>query len=154
MITAPPRDPIYGVAAEALTRLIPSVPGTYQGTDAGAMNGVPTPMGIANGSRKETYKMLTKKEQSHPGVWRLLRIWTLIGLQSFGGGTSTILIIQRNFIDKYHWMTMDEFMHFWNLCLLAPGTNIIALTILIGKKMAGTRGIIVSLTGMLLPSAL
>jgi chromate transporter len=111
-------------------------------------------MGIATGSRKEFLSMLAKKEQSHPGVWQLLRIWTLIGLQSFGGGSSTILLIQRNFIDKYHWMTMDEFMHFWNLCLLAPGINIIALTILIGKKLAGTRGIIVSLIGMLLPSAL
>jgi chromate transporter len=89
-----------------------------------------------------------------PGAWRLFRIWILIGLQSFGGGSSTLLIIQRNFIDKYRWMTMDEFMHFWNLCLLTPGINLIALTILIGKKLGGTRGIIVSLAGLLVPSAL
>jgi len=89
-----------------------------------------------------------------PGAWPLFRIWILIGLQSFGGGSSTLLIIQRNFIDKYRWMTMDEFMHFWNLCLLTPGINLIALTILIGKKLGGTRGIIVSLAGLLVPSAL
>lgn len=89
-----------------------------------------------------------------PGAWRLFRIWTLIGLQSFGGGASTLLIIQRNFIDKYQWLTMDEFMHYWNLCLLTPGINLIGLTILIGKKLAGTRGIIVSLAGLLVPSAL
>ncbi len=48
---------------------------------------------------------------------------------------------------------MEEFAHLWNLCLFAPGINLIALTALIGRKMGGTRGIVASLTGMLLPSA-
>jgi chromate transporter len=33
-----------------------------------------------------------------PGVWQLFGIWTRIGLQSFGGGASTTLLIQRVFI--------------------------------------------------------
>lgn len=88
-----------------------------------------------------------------PSKWKLFRIWAGIGLQSFGGGASTVFLIQRAFIDRHRWLTMEEFAHLWNLCILTPGINLIALTVLIGKKLGGTWGIVVSLAGLLLPSA-
>lgn len=94
-----------------------------------------------------------KQPDPMPGVWQLFRIWTSIGLQSFGGGSSTIFQIQQEFIEKHGWMTMEDFSLFWNLCLFTPGINIIALTILIGRKLGGIPGIAASLIGLLLPSA-
>jgi chromate transporter len=94
-----------------------------------------------------------KPQNTMPGAWRLFRIWAIIGLQSFGGGASTTLLIQRAFIDKYELMTMEDFTRFWSLCVMAPGINLVALTVLIGRKFAGIRGIIASLTGLLVPSA-
>jgi chromate transporter len=88
-----------------------------------------------------------------PGKWQLFRIWAGIGLQSFGGGASTTFLIQHVFIDKYKWMTMEEFLHMWNLCILTPGINLIALTVLIGKKLGGMGGVVASLAGLLVPSA-
>ncbi|HEY0757603.1 MAG TPA: chromate transporter [Ktedonobacteraceae bacterium] len=88
-----------------------------------------------------------------PGLWKLFRIWAGIGIQSFGGGASTTFLIQRAFIEKYNWMTMEEFTHFWSLCILAPGINLVGLTILIGRKLGGSGGVAVSLAGLLLPSA-
>jgi chromate transporter len=88
-----------------------------------------------------------------PTIWDLLRIWTGIGLQSFGGGASTQLLIRRTFVEQRAWLDMDEFSRFWNLCQLTPGINLVALTILIGRKLGGARGIAVSLAGLLLPSA-
>lgn len=88
-----------------------------------------------------------------PGTLRLFRIWAIIGLQSFGGGASTTFLIQRTFIEKYSWLSMEEFLHLWNLCLLTPGINLVALTALLGKRFGGVRGIIASLAGLLLPSA-
>src|SRR5258707_13712918 len=88
-----------------------------------------------------------------PTLWKLFRIWAGIGLQSFGGGASTTLFIPRAFIDKYNWMTMEEFTHFWSLCILAPGINLLGLTILVGRKLGGGWGIVVSLIGLRLPSA-
>jgi chromate transporter len=93
------------------------------------------------------------EQDSRPGAWQLFGLWACIGLQSFGGGASTTLLIQRAFIDQQRWLTMEEFLRLWNLCLLTPGINLIALTVLLGKKMGGTKGIIASLAGMLLPSA-
>ena len=88
-----------------------------------------------------------------PGKWQLFRIWASIGLQSFGGGASTTFLIQRAFIEKHRWLSMEEFIRLWNLCILTPGINLVALTVLIGKKLGGTWGIVASLAGMLLPSA-
>ncbi len=88
-----------------------------------------------------------------PGTWQLFGIWTRIGLQSFGGGASTTFLIQRAFIEQQRWLSMEEFLHLWNLCLLTPGINLVSLTILLGKKMGGSRGIAASLAGLLLPSA-
>src|SRR5262249_37167793 len=98
--------------------------------------------------------MQTLVHPSHKaGAWQLLRIWTGIGLQSFGGGTSTVFLIQREFIEKRNWLTMEEYIILWNLCLFTPGINLASLTILIGRKLGGYRGIVASLVGMLLPSA-
>ena len=44
-------------------------------------------------------------------------------------------------------------MRYLALCTLAPGINLIALTIQIGRKLAGAGGIAASLAGLLLPSA-
>ena len=88
-----------------------------------------------------------------PTIWQLFRIWAGIGLQSFGGGASTTFLIQRVFIEKHKWLSMEEFLHLWNLCLLTPGINLVALTVLIGKKLGGAWGIAASLAGLLVPSA-
>jgi len=91
--------------------------------------------------------------KKQPTPWQLFRIWAAIGLQSFGGGASTTFLIQQNFIEKRGWLSMEEFLRLWNLCLLTPGINLIAVTVLIGKKLGGVWGIAVSLAGLLLPSA-
>jgi chromate transporter len=103
-------------------------------------------------SRKQ-HLMRTARKNSAPTIGTLLRIWTGIGLQSFGGGASTQLLIRREFVEKRPWVGADELGHFWNLCLFTPGINLIALTILIGRKLGGPWGIVVSLAGLLLPSA-
>ena len=93
-------------------------------------------------------------QDPQPGKWQLFRIWASIGLQSFGGGASTNFLIQRAFIEKHKWLTIEEFAYFWNLCVLTPGINLIAVTVLIGRKLGGVGGIAISLAGLLLPSAL
>lgn len=93
-------------------------------------------------------------QHPRPGKWQLFRIWASVGLQSFGGGASTTFLIQRTFIEKHKWLSMEEFTQLWNLCILTPGINLVALTVLIGRKLGGAWGIAISLAGLLLPSAL
>ncbi len=95
-----------------------------------------------------------KLQDPGPSKWQLFRIWASVGLQSFGGGASTTFLIQRAFIEKHKWLSMEEFTHLWNLCILTPGINLVALTVLIGRKLGGAWGIAISLAGLLLPSAI
>lgn len=90
---------------------------------------------------------------ARPGTWLLLRLWAAIGLQSFGGGASTTLLIYRTFVEIYKWLEPEEYNRYWVLSTMAPGINLVALTVLIGRKLGGTRGVVISLTGLLVPSA-
>lgn len=92
-------------------------------------------------------------QNPRPGTWLLLRIWSSIGLQSFGGGASTTYLIYRIFIDEHQWILPEEYNLFWNLSAMSPGINLAGLAILIGRKLGGARGILVSLVGLLVPSA-
>ncbi len=104
------------------------------------------------GERQRKERSELSDATSHPSAWRLLGIWAGIGLQSFGGGASTTLLIQRTFIERHHWVTAEEFTRLWGICLLTPGINLIAITALLGKRLGGWRGIVASLAGLLLPS--
>ncbi|HEY8745134.1 MAG TPA: chromate transporter [Chloroflexota bacterium] len=97
--------------------------------------------------------MPDEHDLERPSIRALWWIWAAIGIQSFGGGASTQLLIRRAFVERRSWVGSDELLHFWNLCQFTPGINIIALTILIGRKLGGKRGIAASLAGLLVPSA-
>src|SRR5438552_9179944 len=98
----------------------------------------------------ESTKLDTTPEIS---PWRLLWIWTVIGVQSFGGGSATLYLIRRVSVEQHGWLTDDDLSRYWGICQIAPGINILALVILIGFRVSGAMGAFVSLIGLLLPSA-
>lgn len=92
----------------------------------------------------------TDVKKPSPGL--LLRVWLALGLQSFGGGVATLALIRQAVVERYEWMPEAEFTREWTLVQAAPGINLIAMTILIGKRIAGWRGIAICMFGLMLPS--
>jgi chromate transporter len=88
-----------------------------------------------------------------PTLVSLFLVWCKISIQSFGGGSSTLLLMRREFVDKHQWFTAEEYTRFWSLGQLSPGIILVAMSILMGRRLAGPAGIAVSLVGILLPSA-
>lgn len=76
----------------------------------------------------------------------------IIGLQSFGGGSSTFSLIHQTAI-KRGWMSEAEFVRAWTLVQISPGINLVKLTVMIGHQLAGWQGILAAVAGLLLPSA-
>ncbi|MDP9321755.1 MAG: chromate transporter [Chloroflexota bacterium] len=91
--------------------------------------------------------------KSPPSSRALARAWFDIGTQSVGGGTSTLFMIRRVLVERHRWITLREFTEAWALSQLSPGIHLIALAGLLGRQMAGLRGVIVSVTGMMVPAA-
>lgn len=83
---------------------------------------------------------------------RLVWIWFMIGLQSFGGGSATLFLVRRVTVEQYHWISPEDFTQDWALVQAAPGINVLCFTILIGRRVAGFWGGIISLIGLMLPS--
>jgi chromate transporter len=74
-----------------------------------------------------------------------------IGATSFGGGSATI-VAMRQLCLKRGWLTEDEFLDTVVLSRLTPGITILAQAILIGRAVAGVRGLVAALAGMMLPA--
>lgn len=90
--------------------------------------------------------------QPPPTLLSLFAIWLKIGATSFGGGVATQLLIYRNFVSQRGWLTPDEFAQDWAIIQFAPGINLIALSVTIGRRFGGAAGIAVSMLGMLAPA--
>src|SRR5579872_5446806 len=82
----------------------------------------------------------------------ILRVWLAVGIQSFGGGAATLALMRRAVVDQHHWLTDELFTRDWAICQVTPGINLIAITILIGRRIASARGILLALIGLLFPS--
>lgn len=87
-----------------------------------------------------------------PSLWRLGWIWFRLGLQSFGGGTATLFLIRRTAVERHGWLSAEQFTQDWALVQAAPGINLLCMTILVGRRVAGLAGALVALTGLMLPS--
>src|SRR3979411_3413290 len=83
---------------------------------------------------------------------RLTRSWVTVGTQSVGGGTSTLLLIRRLAVDREGWMSAREFGEAWALSQLSPGIHLVALAGLIGRRIAGWRGGVAAVAGMMIPA--
>ena len=90
--------------------------------------------------------------QARPLPFDFFRAWFLLGIQSFGGGTTTLLLIQRTVVEQRRWLTQDEFTRAWAVCQIAPGINLLSVTILIGWRLRRALGVVLALSGLLLPS--
>lgn len=84
---------------------------------------------------------------------RLTRSWVAVGMQSVGGGTSTLLLIRRLAVDRERWLSPREFGEAWALSQLSPGIHLVALAGLIGRRVAGWRGVVAAVGGMMIPAA-
>ena len=84
----------------------------------------------------------------------LARAWLAVGTQSVGGATSTVSLMRLRIVERTGWLSLREFMETYALAILSPGIHLVALAALIGHRLAGLRGLVISVAGMMVPSAI
>jgi len=80
--------------------------------------------------------------------------WTYLKIGTFtiGGGYAMLPMIEREVVDKHHWIDSKEFMNMIALAQAAPGLIAVNNAIFIGKKLYGWKGVVACVTGAVLPS--
>ena len=87
-----------------------------------------------------------------PDAARLLRIWTRIGLQSFGGGQAVQLYAYEELVERRRWLSPADWAEAWGICQMVPGVNVIAVAALTGHRLAGWGGVAAAVAGLIVPS--
>ena len=75
-----------------------------------------------------------------------------VGLFSIGGGYAAMPIIQSQVVDKYGWITMNEFTDLITIAEMTPGPIAVNSATFTGIRIAGIAGAIVATIGCILPS--
>ncbi len=103
-------------------------------------------------ARRTSLESTGQRVRPHAGLWELFVTNFWIGIQSFGGGSATLLLIRQACLDR-GWLNEMEFTRDWALVQVAPGLNLIKLTALIGFELRGGQGVAAAAGGLVLPAA-
>lgn len=85
---------------------------------------------------------------------RLFATFFKIGAFTFGGGWAMISIIEREIVDRYHWIERDDFLDLLAVAQSMPGILAVNIATSVGDKLRGARGSIIASLGTILPSFL
>ena len=73
---------------------------------------------------------------------------------TFGGGYVIISLMKKKFVDQLGWMTDEEMLNFTAMAQSSPGAVAVNASILVGYRVAGVPGAVVSVLGTSLPPLL
>ncbi len=77
-----------------------------------------------------------------------------IGGFTFGGGWAMISIIEREIVDKHHWIEREDFLDLLAIAQSLPGILAVNIATAVGDKLKGLRGSLIAALGTILPSFL
>ncbi len=83
-----------------------------------------------------------------------VRVWALVGLQSFGGPAGQIAVMQRALVDDRRWIGRGRFLHALNFCTILPGPEATQLAVYIGWLLNGSIGGLLAGTLFVLPGVI
>lgn len=84
---------------------------------------------------------------------QLAATFSWLSLLQFGGTNTVVPEIHRQAVDIFHWMDARTFANLFALAQLAPGPNVMIVS-LVGWQVAGPAGLIVSTLATLTPPCL
>lgn len=70
---------------------------------------------------------------------------------TFGGGYVIVTLMQKKFVDQYHWIDKDEMLDLVAIAQSAPGAIAVNGAIVVGYKLAGFIGAVVAIIATILP---
>ena len=75
-----------------------------------------------------------------------------IGLFTFGGGYAMLPMLQREVVDKHHWVTEEDVLDYYAIAQCTPGVIAVNTATFVGTKLKGAAGGAVATFAVVLPS--
>jgi chromate transporter len=83
----------------------------------------------------------------------LLGVFGLLSVLAVGGGTAILPEMKHLTVARLDWLTADQFVEIYSLGQMAPGPNMLMVSV-IGYRVAGYTGALAALVGFFLPAGL
>lgn len=97
---------------------------------------------------------VTSIDDRMPSFGAAFRVWSRIGLLSFGGPAGQIALPHREVVDQRHWIGERRFPHALSFCNLLPGPEAQQLATYLGWLLHGVKGSLAAGLIFVLPGAL
>ncbi len=110
------------------------------------------PSGSWTEARITMKKMSNEEKKSFRGKLRKLFFSTLyLSAFTFGGGYVIVSLLKKKFVDELHWVEEEEMLDLVAIAQSSPGAIAVNGAIVIGYRLAGIPGVLVSVLGAVLP---
>ena len=73
---------------------------------------------------------------------------------TFGGGYVIISLMKKKFVDELNWLSDEEMLNLTAIAQSSPGPVAVNASIILGYKIAGIKGALVSILGTIIPPLL
>ncbi len=91
---------------------------------------------------------------NQPGYFELAWSFFKINLVTFGGGYSIVPIISKTYVEKKKYIEEEDMLNMIALAQSCPGAMAVNTSVLVGYRLRGKLGALVSLIGAILPPLL
>lgn len=88
-----------------------------------------------------------------PSFTEALRVWTRIGVISFGGPAGQIALMHRELVEERDWMSERDFLDATAFCMLLPGPEAMQIATYAGWRLHGLKGGLAAGLLFILPGA-
>ena len=90
-------------------------------------------------------------EQQKKVLWKIFISTLYLSAFTFGGGYVIVSLMKKKFVDELHWIEEKEMLDLVAIAQSSPGAIAINGAIVVGYKLAGIAGVLVSIIGTVIP---
>ena len=93
-----------------------------------------------------------EKKKLLPRLAELYLAFFRTGIFTFGGGLAMMPMLQKELIEKKHWLTEEDLIDYYAIGQSTPGIIAVNVATFVGYRQAGVLGAIVATLGIISPS--
>lgn len=84
-------------------------------------------------------------------LWKIFVSTLYLSAFTFGGGYVIVTLMKKKFVDEYHWIEEKEMLDLVAIAQSSPGAIAVNGAIVVGYKLAGIFGAVISILGTIIP---